>query len=419
MRIIYTECKAPERIGMEIRKIVLKTSAAVLSAGIAGIFAAAGYYSGKLPSSMTAVPSGEVRIAEYPELSCSETEVSAGSSATRNVTFSLFGAVPVKTVSVREAEPPVLAAGGMPFGIKLLMDGVMVTELGDVTAASGETVCPAEEAGIEKGDIIKLAGGKEVFSNAGLQEIISASEGKAMEMTVIRDGAEFTAELEPVFSQVSDCWRCGMWVRDSVAGIGTMTFINRATGEFAGLGHPICDSDTGELVPLQSGEAVPVNITDVRRGEKGIPGELRGVFMNDRPLGSLYLNSRCGIFGRLSDEMLARLAEDCEEFTMGYRQDVTAGEAEIYSSVEGSLPERYSIEIEKVDLSNDSPGKDMVIRITDSRLLEKAGGIVQGMSGSPIIQNGKLIGAVTHVFVADPTRGYGIFAESMAENLRG
>lgn len=405
---------------MHIKRKLIKAAAAVLSAGIAGIFGAAGYYSGKLPSSMTAVPSCEIRIAEFPELSCSEDISDAGSvyPETRKVTFSLFGAVPVKTVSIREAEPPVLAVGGEAFGIKLLMDGVMVTELGDVTDSSGAAVCPAEQAGIEVGDIIKLADGLPVLSNSGLQEVISESGGRDVRMTVSRDGREFTSSLKPVFSEASNCWRCGMWVRDSAAGIGTMTFINRSTGEFAGLGHPICDPDTGELVPLSSGEAVPVTITSVRRGERGIPGELQGIFTKGKSCGTLCRNSSCGIFGRLSPEMLSGLSGGCEEFTMGYRQDVVTGPAEIYASVSDSGPERYSVEIEKVDLSSDS-ARDMVVRITDSRLLEKTGGIVQGMSGSPIIQNGKLIGAVTHVFIADPTRGYGIFAERMAEYLEG
>lgn len=409
---------------MHIRRKLIKTAAAVLSAGMAGIFAVAGYYSSKLPASMTAETSSEIRIAQYPELSCSpgaeDGVLPAGAfPGTRQVTFSLFGAVPVKTVTVREAEPPVLTVGGAPFGIKLLMDGVMVTELGDVTDISGGTACPAADAGIEVGDVIKTAGGRPILSNSALQEVISESGGKDVSITVVRDGEESTVFLRPVFSGNSGTWRGGMWVRDSVAGIGTMTFINKATGEFAGLGHPICDSDTGGLVPLYSGEAVPVSITDAQKGEKGIPGELRGVFMKGKTYGRLYRNSSCGVFGRLTDDAVKELCEGCEEFIMGYRQDVAAGPAEIYSTLGGTSPEKYSAEIESVDLSGKNSGKDMVIRITDERLLEKAGGIVQGMSGSPVIQNGRLIGAVTHVFVADPTRGYAVFAETMAEYLEG
>ena len=195
-----------------------------------------------------------------------------------------------------------------------------------------------------------------------------------------------------------------------------MTFFDRKTGHFVGLGHPICDSDTGGIVPVHSGEAVPVEITDVRRGAQGVPGELRGSFSTGESFGILDRNKNSGIYGVLSAEALDELSADCIEFTMAYSQDVKVGPAEIYSTVSGTVPERYTAEIEKVDYSRGS-SKNMVIRITDKRLLEAAGGIVQGMSGSPIVQDGKLAGAVTHVLVSDPSRGYGIFAENMAESL--
>ena len=198
-----------------------------------------------------------------------------------------------------------------------------------------------------------------------------------------------------------------------------MTFVNKATGQFAGLGHPVCDSDTGELVPIQSGEAVPVEINEAKKGMKGVPGELRGRFIDGESYGTLCTNNECGIFGTLSDEALTELCTHGTQYRMGFRQDVTTGSAEILSTVHGESPERYTVEIESIDYSSKSPNKNMVIRITDPRLIDETGGIVQGMSGSPIIQNGKLIGAVTHVFVADPTRGYGIFAENMIESLDG
>lgn len=394
----------------------------MLSAAFLCLFGTAGYYSSKLPSSLTIEPASELKIAEYPEISCSVSPASVVQTSgcfpeTRQVTLSLFGAIPVKSVSVTEAEPPVLVAGGHPFGIKLLMDGVMVTELGDVTDNSGRTSCPAEDAGIMTGDIIKSADGEALVSNSRLQEIISQSGGREIMLTVSRNNSEFTAVLRPVFSEKNNMWRGGMWVRDSVAGIGTMTFINKETGEFAGLGHPICDSDTGELVPVYSGEAVPVKITEARKGEKGIPGELRGSFSSGS-YGILEENRDCGAYGCLTEKGIKELCSGSEEYVMGYRQDITTGKAEIYTTVSGNKPEKYSIEIESIDLSGEGT-KNMVVRITDKRLLKKSGGIIQGMSGSPIIQNGRLIGAVTHVFVADPTRGYAVFADNMAEYLNG
>jgi stage IV sporulation protein B len=399
---------------MQLRRKIAKASAAVLSALLIGLFGTAEYYSGRLPESITAEAGRAIRIAEYPEISCCGYPggASFGEGSADHVTLSLFGAIPVKYVKVSEAEAPLLLPGGMPFGIKLLMKGVMVTELGDVPSGE-ENVCPAREAGIEVGDVLCYADGAELASNGELQQIIAESGGRDIELTVNRGGSEFKAVLQPVFSRSAGCWRGGMWVRDSIAGIGTLTFINKDTGEFAGLGHPVCDSDTGELVPVSSGEAVPVEINEIKRGEKGIPGELRGSFIRGGAYGSLESNTGTGIYGRLSPEALDELCGSTGEFPLGYRQDIRTGSAEIYSTVSGTQPERYSIEIESIDYNSSDSAKNMVIRITDRRLLEQTGGIVQGMSGSPIIQDGRLIGAVTHVFVADPARGYAIFAENM------
>lgn len=408
---------------MLLKRKIIKSAAALLSAVFVGLFGTAGYYSARLPSSVTVGVGESLELAEYPELVSAASNDGAVPAAgqcggAEQVTLSLFGVIPVKNVEVRHAEPPVFMVGGSPFGIKLLMDGVMVTGLGDIEGNNGTVSCPAEKAGIRIGDVIHLADGEAVTSNDRLQEIISSSGGKAVELLAERDGETFSVSLQPVASRRSGAWKGGMWVRDSIAGIGTMTFFDRESGSFVGLGHPICDADTGGIVPVHSGEAVPVEITEVRRGTNGIPGELRGSFIKGESFGSLECNRASGIYGRLSPEAVSALSKCCEEYRMAYRQEITEGPAEIYSTVSGKSPEKYSIEIERVDYGNKGNSKDMVIRITDKRLLDSSGGIVQGMSGSPIIQNGKLAGAVTHVFVSDPSRGYGIFAESMAEYLQ-
>ena len=395
---------------MQLRQKISKTAAVLLSALLVGAFGTAGHYSRLLPGHMTAASGEPLKIAQYPELSCSG-QLSGGDD---RVVVSLFGALPVKSVHVERSEPPKLIASGMPFGIKLLMKGVMVTELGDVEDNSGNSVCPAAEAGIRKGDVVCLANGEEISSNSRLQSIIAESGGRDVELTVSRDGGEFTAVLEPVYSEKNGCWRGGMWVRDSIAGIGTVTFVNKATGDFAGLGHPICDCDTGEIVPVSSGEAVPVEITGAKKGERGIPGELLGSFRRGGTYGMLNQNNSAGVYGKLCPEALGEL--DGEEMPMAYSNEITTGSADIISSVSG-VPERYSVQIESIDYKSGDETRNMVIKITDSRLIEVTGGIVQGMSGSPLIQNGKLIGAVTHVFVADPTRGYAIFAENMMKKL--
>ena len=387
-----------------MKKIFTKTLAAVMSAVLVGLFGTAEYYSQRLPRTVIAETAEDVKFALYPEL---RAEYSADCAS-----MSLFGAIPVKNISIRQEEAPTLVAGGNPFGIKLLMEGVMVTGMSDV-----DSVCPAKNAGIEKGDIITLANDIPVASNSDLQKIISESNGESVELSVSRSGEVFTVELNPVYSKKDNSWRGGMWVRDSIAGIGTMTFIDKATGKFAGLGHPVCDTDTGELIPIHSGEAVPVVITEARRGETGIPGELHGQFTRLPVYGSLISNNNSGVFGALSDSSMEELCSKSEEYKMGYRQNITTGEAYILTTVSGSEPKKYSAEIEQIDYNSRDTTKNMIIRITDEELIRETGGIVQGMSGSPIIQNDKLIGAVTHVFVADPTRGYAVFAETMFDNI--
>lgn len=409
---------------MKFKRKIIKSTAVLLSVAMVGLFGTAEYYSIHLPSSLTAESGGKIRIAQYPEISCfSNSEntipVSGNVSGTSQATLTLFGAIPVKNIEVHEAEAPTLVAGGNPFGIKLLMDGVMVTELGEVENENGDIIYPAQDAGIQVGDIIKSADGKNITSNDEIQEIISNSNGNKIKIIISREGKDFPVFLKPEYSVSSGSWRGGMWVRDSIAGIGTMTFFNKTTGEFAGLGHPVCDSDTGELVPICSGEAVPVEITDTKKGSKGIPGELHGQFMYGGNLGILNRNNECGVYGLLSEQAVKNLCDNSEEYKMGYRQDVKTGKAEILTTISGDTPEKYSIEIEKIDYNSPESTKNMVIRITDKNLLESTGGIVQGMSGSPVIQDGKIIGAVTHVFVSDPTKGYAIFAENMAEYLKG
>lgn len=389
---------------MQLKKKFTKAAAVMLSAVLVGLFGTAEYYSQRLPQNITAERADNVKFAMYPELSADYSE--------NCVSMSLFGAIPVKNININQEEAPTLIAGGNPFGIKLLMEGVMVTGMGEI-----DSVCPAEEAGIEKGDIITLADNQPVLSNSALQSIISSSKGKNIELSVKRGGDVFSVDLKPVYCEKTKTWKGGMWVRDSIAGIGTMTFIDKSTGRFAGLGHPVCDSSTGELIPIHSGEAVPVVITDMKKGAAGIPGELHGEFTRLPVYGTLTRNSDSGVFGSLSDLSAQILCGNAQEYKMGYRQDIKTGEAYILTTVSGSEPEKYSVEIEQIDYNSKESTKNMIIRITDEKLLEASGGIVQGMSGSPVIQDDRLIGAVTHVFVADPTRGYAIFAENMFENI--
>ncbi|MDE7226610.1 MAG: SpoIVB peptidase [Ruminococcus sp.] len=404
--IIKPEIGFPEERGKSVKKNFIKKSVAgILSAILLGLFGVAGYYSSHLPDSVT-TETGAVHFGAYPKLTADY--ISEDKAA-----VSLMGAIPVKSVTVNCEEAPTLIAGGNPFGIKLLMEGVMVTGVGEVDGKSS----PAEDAGIMLGDVITHADDTPLSSNTDLQRIISESGGKDIDLDINRSGEHMTAVLKPVYSEKSEAYKGGMWVRDSIAGIGTMTFIDTATGRFAGLGHPVCDSDTGEMIPIQSGEAVPVKITEARKGEPSRPGELHGQFSGSDVYGTLNMNIGCGVFGTLTEKASEKFADSGTAYKMGYRQDIQIGSAYILSTVSGKSPKKYEVQIEAVDYNSRELSKNMIIRITDEELIKSTGGIVQGMSGSPIIQNDRLIGAVTHVFVADPTRGYGVFAENMYNSM--
>lgn len=318
-----------------------------------------------------------------------------------------LGVIPIKEVTVEVVEKQMVAACGTPFGIKMFTEGVMVVGLSDLSTSAG-SVNPAKDAGIKIGDMIMRIDGKEVYSNEQVGELVAASGGKPLKIALKRKSTAFSVLMTPGRNAVDGGYKAGMWVRDSSAGIGTMTFYDPVSGVFGGLGHAVCDVDTGEILPLMSGEAVQVDITGCVKGASGSPGELQGSFNEGNKLGNLYLNTETGIYGTLSSKLTPPVL-----LPIAFRQEVKASSATILTTLDGSLPREYGIMIEKVSFGDANPTKNMVIRITDPALLAETGGIIQGMSGSPIMQDGKLVGAVTHVFVNDPTRGFGIFAENM------
>ena len=310
-------------------------------------------------------------------------------------------------MNIQEVNEPVLIPCGNPFGIKLLTDGVIVVEVGSFDTESG-IKSPAADAGIKIGDIIKSINGQKVTSNDDIANIVESSGGEKLTVDIVRDGSNLVINASPRICKSDSAYRIGLWVRDSSAGIGTITFYDPDTGVFAGLGHPVCDVDTGKIMPLSSGEVVDVNVNGIKRGLSGIPGELIGGFTSNAAIGTLEMNCEKGLYGVLSD-----FTTNHEALPLGMRQEIKTGEAYIYTTISGSVPQKYKIVIEKIDLQDSQDSRNMIIKVTDERLLDKTGGIVQGMSGSPIIQNGKLVGAVTHVFVNNPTKGYAIFADAM------
>ena len=325
----------------------------------------------------------------------------------------LFGVVPVKTVDVLTVQETWVVPCGTSFGIKMFTDGVVIVGTADIQT-DGKISNPATQAGLKTGDIILSIDGKQVDANEEVAEIIENSQGKTLEILAMRNEEPIKATLCPVKSDVDGSFKGGLWVRDSTAGIGTITFYDPNTDSFGGLGHGICDVDTGELMPLGSGEIVPVTISGIVKGQKGKAGELKGYFSSDLSIGTLSINGEAGVYGRLDSNPVSGVSA----VQVAMRHEVSPGDAKIIATLDETGPKEYDIQIESVNYREDAVSKNLVIRVTDPELLSLTGGIVQGMSGSPIIQNGKLVGAVTHVFVNDPTRGYGIFAENMLQAMQ-
>ena len=304
----------------------------------------------------------------------------------------LLGLINIKPVSVQVVDRRVVALCGTPFGIKMVTDGVRVGGTGAVTDCNSRAVSPAQTAGIQEGDIILSINGEKISSKKQLTKLVESSAGQPLSL-VVRRGEQLTSlHLSPVRSSLDNSYHLGLWVRDSSAGIGTMTFYDPNNGCFAGLGHAICDVDTGQLMPLSLGEIVEASIIGVHAGKSGSPGQLQGAFVANRSIGSLYTNSYNGVYGRLMNQPV-----DAQTIPMAQCQEVRQGPVKILTTVSGQKPQLFDACIEKLSLSQDEPTKNMVLRITDPDLLELSGGIVQGMSGSPIIQDGMLVGAVTHV----------------------
>ncbi len=304
-----------------------------------------------------------------------------------------------------------LTPGGQPFGVRMESRGVMIVSLSMVDVG-GKKCCPAREGGLRVKDVITAVNGQAVANSEAVTGAIAACDGKALTFTVTRGQEQVNLSVRPAKTAQGQ-YACGMYIRDSASGIGTVTFYMPESGLFGGLGHGVCDSDTGALVPLSHGQVLAVNITGVSRGEAGKPGELRGRFAGRR-LGSLVTNSACGVFGLLStlpDKTHAPLPA-------AKINEVQEGPATILCTLGEDGVREYAVTISHIDRGGKRPTKSFTVHVTDEALLSRTGGIVQGMSGSPILQNGHIIGAVTHVLVDDPTTGYGIFIENMLAGMK-
>jgi len=384
-----------------------------------GILCAIVYWTYQLPDSYQVEEGSTLFVDETISISTNlqtEQAVSRSLDAAVGDTYPLtlhwLGVFPVKDVTVSVVEKESVVLGGIPFGIKLYADGVMVVSLSAVETAAGNRF-PAKNAGIKIGDQILSIDGISVYTNEDVSDAVKRSTGKKMTFRVRRDGIEFDVAFCAEKSEKENCYKVGMWVRDSSAGIGTVTFYDPATNVLGGLGHAVCDVDTGEVIPISSGEIVPARIYGVTKSEVGTPGELRGGFESGT-FGPLLKNCDRGVYASLDANTMFG-----ERLPVMLKQEVKPGAAKIYTTVSGTKPVWYDIQITQIRYRDTTGTRSMVVEITDPDLLSVTGGIVQGMSGTPIVQNGKLVGAITHVFVNDPTKGYAIFAENMLETAQG
>ncbi|MDR7856154.1 SpoIVB peptidase [Tissierella sp.] len=329
----------------------------------------------------------------------------------------LLGLIPIKNYNINVINRPELIPGGNAIGVKLNTKGVLVVAVTDVIDINGQRSSPAKEAGLKVGDSIIEINGIKILDAAHVVSILNDIKETNIKIVVLRNKAEFTTEAIPVKSIQDNYYRLGIWVRDKTSGIGTLTYLDHINSRFGALGHGIVDIDTGELLNVEKGKIMHAKVSKVEQGKKGSPGEIRGVFYETNSvLGDIEFNSSYGIYGTFNMDDINYL--NIKPIPIGFKEEIKEGKAYILTTIEDNKVEKFEIEIIKVQQQLKADQKSMVISVTDKRLLDKTGGIVQGMSGSPIIQDNKLIGAITHVFVNDPTKGYGIYIEWMLNQKR-
>lgn len=321
-----------------------------------------------------------------------------------------LGVLPLKTIKVHTVEKQEVLVSGSPVGIYMETKGVLVIDSGEITDREGIRRTPAEHI-IQSGDYICEIDGKVLTGKRQLMQLVRENQGEPMELQVIRHQETIKLEMTPVETE-DGSYKLGIWVRDNIQGIGTLTYVE-PNGTFGALGHGISDADTGERLEISDGDLYRADILSIRKGTAGTPGELRGVinYREENRIGTICGNSQYGIRGQLEP---GKYSESMKKIPTGLKQEIQTGKAEIRCDIGDGIRE-YQCEILEIDSNARDTNKCFVLRITDDDLLSRTGGIVQGMSGSPVLQNGKLIGAITHVFVNDPTKGYGIFIENMME----
>lgn len=329
---------------------------------------------------------------------------------------SLFGAINLKQIEVSNIPNTTVVPLGNLIGLKLYTDGVLVVGMSEIDGVDEKKYKPYENCGIEEGDMIVEINNTIVTSTADLVQCINASKGSEVEIKYIKDGSILETNITPVKTS-SSTYKLGLWVRDAAAGVGTVSFYDPSSKTFAALGHGIIDVDTEDLLTIANGDFITTDIISIEKGEEGNPGKIQGSIDRQYKIGQIVKNTQFGVYGYLTD--ISKLNIDVSNtMQVALRDEIEKGPATIICTLENGKKEEYNVEIQKIYKNNNEDNKSMLVKVKDERLLEKTGGIIQGMSGSPLIQDGKLIGALTHVLVQKPDTGYAVFADIMVKQMR-
>ena len=328
-----------------------------------------------------------------------------------NLSLNLFNTFSIKDINVNVVSKTKVIPMGNAIGMKLYTDGVLVVGMSEIEGKK-----PYENSGIKEGDRIVQIDKNEISNTEQLMEAVNKCNGNEVSVKYIRDEKTITTSITPV-KNGNNQYKIGLWVRDAAAGVGTLTFYEPSSEMFGTLGHGILDIDTSGLIKIVNGELVTTNILSITKGKKGEPGEIRGSIESGYTIGSITKNTNFGVFGKLNKTSYIN-TQKSDEIEVALRDEIKTEDAQIICELENGKKQYYNIKIQKVFTNNNKDNKSMLIKITDEKLLQKTGGIIQGMSGAPIIQNGKFIGAVTHVLVNDPTMGYGVFADIMLKQMK-
>ena len=335
---------------------------------------------------------------------------------TTNLEVKLFNTFNVKDIDVSVIKRTKVIPVGQVAGLKLYTTGVLVVGMSEIKGIDNKKYKPYENTGIQEGDTIVQIENDEITGTKELIQKVNSSKGKELNLKYVRDGEILECAISPVKTGASE-FKLGLWVRDSAAGIGTMTYYEPETKNFAALGHGITDVDTGKLINISNGQFITTKVLSIIKGEDGAPGKIQGSISEQSNIGTIKKNSIFGIYGVAEDLQKIKIDPN-KKMNVATRNEIELGEATILCSLDDEKTKEYKIQIEKIYLNNNYDNKSMLIKVTDKELIEKTGGIIQGMSGSPVIQNGKFIGAITNVLVNDPTKGYVVFGDLMIKEMR-